>query len=62
LSAGTPQKLFDGGWELAGDFPFDVMTDDTSFLMLRQAPEAVPTRIDLILNWFEELKRRSPHR
>ena len=31
------------------------MPDGESFLMIRQAPEAIPTRIDIILNWFEKL-------
>jgi len=60
LSAGAPQPLFDGGWELYGDF--EVMPDGESFLMVRMAPEAIPTRIDLVLDWFGELTRRSPVR
>jgi dipeptidyl aminopeptidase/acylaminoacyl peptidase len=56
LSVGSPQQLFDGGWELSGDFDFEVMPDDESFLMIRQAPEAIPTRINLILNWFTQLE------
>ena len=62
LSAGTPERLFDGGWELSGDFPCAVMPDGRSFLMIRQSPEAIPTRINLVLNWFEELARRSSRR
>jgi len=55
LSAGTPQQLFDGGWALKGDLDFEVRADGKSFLMILQGPEAIPTRIDLVLNWFAVL-------
>jgi len=67
--AGKPSALFDGGWALgtAGGLPapnvasalgFDVMPDGRHFLMLRAEPEAVPTRLHVIFNWFEILKRK----
>ena len=62
ISAGTPQHLFDGGWTLPGDFDFHVRPDGQSFLMVRQGPEAIPTRINLVLNWFGELTRRASRR
>jgi serine/threonine-protein kinase len=55
LSAGPAQQLFDGGWALRGDFDFQVRPDGKSFLMILQGPEAIPTRIDLVLNWFTVL-------
>ena len=55
----NPRKLFDGGWELASCC-FDVMPDGESFLMIRTAPEAIPTRIEIVLNWFDELERLAP--
>jgi len=45
---------------ISGDLPFDVMLDGESFLMIRQAPEAIPTRIALVQNWFQELTRLVP--
>jgi hypothetical protein len=50
--------LFDGGWALSGDTDFEVRPDGASFLMILKKPAAIPTRIDLILNWFTELTRR----
>jgi dipeptidyl aminopeptidase/acylaminoacyl peptidase len=55
LSAGPPQQLFDGGWALKGSLDFEIRSDGKSFLMILQAPEAIPTRIDLVLNWFAVL-------
>jgi Tol biopolymer transport system component len=67
LVIGKPRKLFDGGWELSGgwDFgligrPFAVMPDGERLLMVRYEPAAIPTRINLIVNWFDQLKHRVP--
>jgi Tol biopolymer transport system component len=61
LSAGKPEMLFDGGLALArGDFA--LLPDGKRFLMVQSSPGAIPTRIDLILNWFGELARRSAQR
>jgi len=62
LSAGAPQLLFDGGWALRGVNDFAVRPDGKSFLFVQRAPDAIPTRIDLILNWFGELARRTAQR
>jgi dipeptidyl aminopeptidase/acylaminoacyl peptidase len=58
VAAGVPDQLFNGGWELAGSFNFEVMPDGKRFLMIRQQPDAIPTRIDIILNWSAELRRK----
>ena len=67
VAVGKPKKLFDGGWELgvgrnAGldDASFAIMPDGERFLMVRYEPAAIPTRINVILNWLEELKRLVP--
>ena len=66
VAVGKPKKLFDAGWELAAGWifgsgvSFAVMPDGERFLMVHYEPAAVPTRINVILNWFEELKRRVP--
>ena len=39
---------------------FAVMPDGERFLMVRYEPAAIPTRINVILNWLEELKRLVP--
>lgn len=55
LSAGPAQQLFEGGWALSGSLDFEVRPDGKSFLMILNGPEAIPTRIDLVLNWFTVL-------
>jgi hypothetical protein len=60
LSAGTPRRLFDGGWALAAGAPFAVMPDGKRFLMVRFAGASTPTRLDVVFNWFAELNRRVP--
>ncbi len=56
LSATPPVRLFDGGWTLAQWYPFDVLPDGR-LLMVEQARESIPTRIDVVLNWFTTLKQ-----
>jgi len=36
---------------------FDVSPDGSRFLMVRRDPGSVPTQLDVILNWFDELRR-----
>ena len=37
---------------------FDVSADGQHFLLIRTEPEARPTRIDVILNWFDDLRTK----
>jgi hypothetical protein len=62
FSAGKPTLLFEGRY-LSGGSPlanFDVSADGQRFLMIKASEEAPPTQINVVLNWFEELKRRVP--
>ena len=64
---GTPQILFQGTYvQTSGQesTPWDISPDGKRFLMIKE-PEistaAGPQpRIDIVLNWFEELKERVP--
>jgi len=64
FAAGKPRVLFEGRYEpTPATFPnYDVSPDGQRFLMLKpsEAGEAAPTQINVVLNWFEELKRRVP--
>jgi Tol biopolymer transport system component len=65
FSVGTPKMLFEGGYQLlpAISTPnYDVSPDGQRFLMLKpvESAQAAPTQINVVLNWFEELKRRVP--
>ena len=63
FSAGRPAMLFDGPY-LASTFPltgvtYDVTRDGQRFLMVKDEPAAA-TQINVVVNWFEELKRLVP--
>jgi serine/threonine-protein kinase len=65
FTAGKPRVLFEGRYNPApGTTPnYDVSPDGQRFLMVKpsKASEAAaPTQINVVLNWFEELKRRVP--
>jgi serine/threonine-protein kinase len=54
-----PEVLFEGGYFL-GDRPnYDISPDGQRFLMIKEAGQQV-TQINVVLNWFEELKRLVP--
>jgi serine/threonine protein kinase/Tol biopolymer transport system component len=64
FAAGKPQMLFEERYEPA-PIPitnYDVSPDGQRFLMLKpnEQTQAAPTQINVVLNWFEELKRRVP--
>jgi Tol biopolymer transport system component/predicted Ser/Thr protein kinase len=64
FSAGKPRVLFDGQYLPSGlDIPnYDVSADGQHFLMLKPAEQAqaAPMQINVVLNWFEELKQKVP--
>ncbi len=64
FSAGNPRMLFEGPYlPTAASFPFyDVSPDGQRFLMLKpvETEAAAPTEINIVLNWFEELKQKAP--
>jgi eukaryotic-like serine/threonine-protein kinase len=64
FSAGTPRMLFEGRY-IPAPFPttnYDVSPDGQRFLMIKpsEQEQAASTQINVVLNWFEELKRRVP--
>jgi hypothetical protein len=65
LSASRPRMLFEGQYYLT-PFPqtnpaYDVSRDGQRFLMIKEGDQAVVgTQINVVQNWFEELKQRVP--
>ena len=61
-----PLTLFEGPYRpTGGSLPFyDVSPDGQRFLMLKPVDPAgrdsAPTQINVVLNWFEELKQKVP--
>ena len=74
FSLATPQPLFRGTYISASTSigalelsPWDVSADGKRFLMMKalQGPgeltaEEGPRKINIVLNWFEELKQKVP--
>ncbi len=63
LSAGNARKLFDlpAAYGRGGIHPgYDVSADGKRLLVQRLDPRAIPTQINVVLNWFEELNTKVP--
>jgi Tol biopolymer transport system component/tRNA A-37 threonylcarbamoyl transferase component Bud32 len=64
FSVGKPRMLFEGRYRLTRVTSpnYDVSRDGQRFLMLKpvEQAQAASTQINVVLNWFEELKRRVP--
>ena len=58
LDVSPPRQLFSGPFRMG--FPnYDVSPDGERFVMVRYGEESIP-RINVVQNWFEELKRLVP--
>ena len=59
---GAPYELFDHAYYDGAERQFDIAPDGERFLMIdtNQDAAAAAPRINIILNWFEELKERVP--
>ena len=62
FSAGRPRLLFTGPFVRGGDrINYDASPDGESFVMLDSGEDSgAATKINVMLNWFEELKRLVP--
>jgi hypothetical protein len=66
FSPGRPKVLFAGQYQPSPNpvpnANYDVSPDGQRFLMLkpRAQEQAAPTQINVVLNWFEELKQKVP--
>jgi serine/threonine-protein kinase len=63
FKSNAPQLLFEGMYEkgIASRPAYDVSVDGRRFLMVKtNDKESSPTGLEIVLEWFEELKRRVP--
>jgi hypothetical protein len=63
FKASAPRVLFEGNFERSGgpDPNYDVSNDGQRFVMIKGADdEPLQNQINIVLNWFEELKRLVP--
>ena len=64
--AGRPEVLFEGSYATSIPFNvvgyqyYDISPDGQRFLMIKQSEQVRDTQINVVLNWFEELKRLVP--
>jgi hypothetical protein len=62
FNAGRPRLLFTGPFmRYGGRIDYDVSPDGDSFVMVDSGQESgAATRVNVLLNWHEELKRLVP--
>ena len=62
LTAGSPRTLFEGRYMRTdtGGAGYDVSADGRFLMVQPVEPEQAATHINIVLNWFDELKRRVP--
>jgi serine/threonine protein kinase len=62
FKAGTPRILFEGQYEGSdtGRAGYDVASDGRFLMIQPLEPEQPRTKINLVIHWFEELKRLAP--
>jgi Tol biopolymer transport system component len=64
LTVGNPRMVFQGEYVSATNqfSNYDISPDGQRFLMLKptEQVQAAPTQINVVLNWFEELKQKVP--
>jgi hypothetical protein len=66
FSAGTPKMLFDWPFDrlsftMQPATGYDVSLDGQRFLMVQRSGEKLgPVQLQVVQNWFEELKQRVP--
>ena len=61
FSPAPPRALFEGRFEIHArrEGIYDISLDDKRFLMVKSAgAEADLSQLDVVVNWFEELKAR----
>ncbi len=59
FTAGSPVVLFTGSYTSGSVVNYDISPDGQRFLMIK-AEETAAAQINVVLNWFEELKRLVP--
>jgi serine/threonine protein kinase/WD40 repeat protein len=61
LKIGNPVAIFDYEEDYAGHrMTYDISPDGTWFVGMQRDPMAPPDEVEVVLNWFEELKHKVP--
>jgi len=59
FKAETPRLLFEGPYVMIGGQSYDVSLDGKRFLALEPVEQEPVTYLNVVLNWFEELKQKT---
>ncbi len=60
FAIGEPEMLFADVYDNSGLFNYAAFPDGDRFLMIEPDPRGDRRHLEVILNWFEELKARVP--
>ena len=55
-----PRVLFEASYNASDDVNYDVSSDGQQFVMIETDPQGDGRRLELVLNWFEDVKERVP--
>ena len=55
-----PRMLFEGSYDASDVVNYDVSSDGQQFVMIETDPQGDGRRLELVLNWFNELERLVP--
>ena len=56
--ADKPRVLFEGPYITVSGFSWDIHPDGKRFLVLKEQEQKNPRQLRLVVNWFEEVKRK----
>jgi serine/threonine-protein kinase len=59
FTAETPRLLFEGPHVMIGSQSYDVTPDGQQFLLLEPVEQEAVTHLNVVLNWFEEVKQKA---
>ena len=59
--AEKPRLLFEGPYVMIGGQSYDVAPDGQRFLALEPIEQEPVTHLNVVLNWFEEVKQKAGH-
>ena len=62
LKPGNPELLFESDYLNVPDRSYAITPDGKYFILLRGMEAAAPTQVEVVLNWFDELRRLAPAR
>ena len=61
FKVGEPEELFEGYPSVYDrNRDYDLTQDDQRFLIVKRGEEPIPSQVNVVVNWAEELKQKVP--